>query len=967
MTMNLFRGYLICFVLFISISWTSVQALFGNSAQGIRPWMHYLFAPQRFRLQKHSTRKIFSLIEALTDSYILTKHPMNRCNNFRVTLEATTASARTSEQHKYAATLHQYRKPVQNNRPTLIVDYVNKRQRGQYEYQLYYVTSRPLPLFTPTHSINGLCGSVDILTFHRANIAGYYKVSISVPRPLSVNVSVIHYSSYYESFGCMYDRVTIGYFPQNSSNFLTCFHFCGRSPKRNVLLPTSTADIHLHYQKFSQDSHLRLQFQATQSPSVQKSINNVTFTAQDKERAEFAPACEDFTIPKVEDAFSIRTGQIPFQNINTYDVAYFLTSPGISVKFLPNLQFYKLRLYFPEQDCTGREHGQVFVYDGPYAGVLTSHGLISPYSVLTQGGCHYITNRTVSSSIGDISVVWLNRLRKDYQFQVDFNSNLTSCRHAEFCSARTLWSSHSHTSSITVINKDTPSVQALTFHVTNPNHNIHLNFQVHESTFLEVGEYCQYGSIKIVEIEFVRALYCSKDALKMLNHSGRYGGFQFNNRNITIVLKTYPQSVKLNMTITYRATYTYGLFNINPLAERHQWFSSDALRPGMHCFHVMKLTESPFDGNVLHVIPSNDFSCGIQVMEVYSDYNHEFPIPKQISTIIQYPPYQQANVEMKSIHVHFAHSGPQPVPDCPFEAWFDYAGNIIDFYSSFNVSFAFSTSRADLTFYRGCLYTQSSFVVVIRSGAAVCSEVQMLQSREFYFEANGFCGKVAVFESRGTVIFNSIGLAAGTNKSRCCVGFVQIKAKLLSMDYHHNPIATFRICPNGGEFCNSAVQYKLGPAMIHAIDMTQITGNYVYEVNFEYSLAYRIEFKYKICLLPTPHQWAGISYAKGVAAVAFKHCYGHSCYTFWPDRRPLSWSEANESCSKINMSLLSINTDSEWQNVLQTFWEEEFLFTFIHLGFKEAMVSSRELSSGRILNPAFTISKGKTLVASENR
>ena len=941
MTMNLFCGYLY-FVLFISVSWTPVQTFVGkHSAQDIRPWMHYLLAPQHFRLQKYNTRTTLSLTEALTDSYMLSKHPINRCNNFRVTLETTASSGRTSEQHKHAATLHQYGiKPVQSNRPTLIVDYVNKRQRGQYIYQRYYVRKKPLPLFTPTQSINGLCGSVDILTYHRAKIAGYYKVQISVPRPLSVNISVLHYSSYYESFGCTYDRVTIGYFLPNSSNFLTCFHFCGRTPKRNVLLPSSTASIHLHYQKFSQDSHLRLQFQAIQSLNGQRSRNNLTFfTGQDNEVAEFAPACEEFTNPKAENAFSIRTGQIPLHDINAYDVAYFLTSPGISVNFLPELQFHKVRVYFPEQDCTGRQHGHVFVYDGPYAGILTPRGLISPYSVLIQGGCHYVTNRTASSSVGDISVVWLNRLRKNYQFRVDFNMNPTSCGH-EFCSARILQSCHVTTNTITVLTKEVPSIQALTFHVRNPNHNIHLNFRLHESTFLDVGEHCQYGSIKIVETQFLRAHYCSKDALKMLNHSGNYGGFQFNNRNITIVLKTYPQSVKLNMTITYRATSTYGLINVNPLDEGRRWFRSDALRRGMRCFHAMKFTESPFDGNVLHVIPSNDFSCGIHVMEVYSDYNHEIPIPKQLSTIIQYAPYQQANVEIKAIHIHSAHSGPQPVPDCPFEPWFDYAGNVIDFYSTFIMPFAFSTSRADLTFYRGCLYTQWSFFVFIRSGAAVCFEAEEVQSIAFYFEANGFCGKVAMLKSQGSVIFNPVELVTETNKSRCCVGFVQLEAKLSSIDHYRKPTVTFKICPNGGEFCNSALRYKLGPAVIQAIDMAQIIGDYVYEVTFDLTFAYKIEFRYKISLLQSAYQRAGGPYTKRLPAVAFNHCYGQSCYTVWPEGRPLSWSEANETCSKANMSLLSINTDTEWQNVLQAFWTEESLFTFIHLGFKEAMVSS---------------------------
>ncbi len=942
--MHVFRGYLF-FVLFVSVYWISTQVSFAKPReQGISPWMYYLLAPQHFRLQKQTTGKTLSLIEALTDSYMLTKQPINSCNYFRLTFNTTNASVHTSEHHKYTAILQWYGAMVIGG-PQLIVEYVRQRQRGYHIYAQYYVTTGPLPLFRPTQVIKGLCGSIDVLIFHRAKIAGYYKVFISVPKPLSINISVLHYSSHYEAWGCTYDRVTIGYFRKNSTNFLTCFHFCGRSHKRNVFVPVSTAEVHLHYLRFSQDSQLHLQFQGSHPPDQQNRGKPLTiFTGYDVKRIAFAPACGDFKLQDVANASSIQTGQLsPFQYVKAYYVAYYVTITSSVINSLTELHFYKVNISFPVQNCTGQEHGQITVYDGPYAGVLSPHVLTSPYSVLMQGECRYIVNRTASSSVGDISVVWLNRLRKDYQFTVGFSTKLTNCGH-DFCFTRTLQPGSHRTSSITVLNKETPSVQALTFHVTNPNHNIHLNFRVHESTVLDVGEYCEYGIIKIVEIRFVRAFYCSKDALRMLNQSGNSDGFQFNNRNITIVLKTYPQSVKLNMTISYRATYTYGLFNINPVAERHQWFSSDALRPGMHCFHGMKLTESPFDGNVLHVIPSNDFSCEIKVTEVYSDYNHKYPLPKQLSTIIQYPPYQQGSVEIKSMHVHFAHSGPQPMPDCRFEPWFDYAGNIINFDTSFNVSYAFSTSRADLTFYRGCLYAQPSFFVAIKSAAAICYEVQVAQCTALYFEANGFCGKVSMLKSFGDIFFNSIQIVTQANKSRCCVGFVQMKAEVDSIDHYHQPTATFRICPNGGEFCNSVVKYKLGVGIIHAIDMTQTNGDCIYEVKFDNTLTYQIEFKYKISLVPNTQQETEITHRNGVTAVAFKHCYGQSCYTFWPDRRPLSWSEANESCSGANMSLLSINTDSEWQYVLQTFWEEEFLFTFIHLGFKEALVSSRGLA-----------------------
>ncbi len=919
----------------------SVGAAFFVDTSIIKPelahgkyWMYYILAPHYFHLKRQRERGMFSLEETLKECYVLTEHPINRCNFFRLIISY--AATHPSETQSQGGELPQYiiqRPPG----PVMLSNYGNKR-RGYYNHGRYHVTSNPLPLSNPIQSILGLCGVVDILMFHRANTPRYYKVRISVPKPLSVNVSVLHYSSYYEAFGCTYDRVTIGYFPPNSSNFLTCFHFCGRSPKRNVLLPVSTADVHLHYQSFSQDSDLRLQFQAAQPPTNEEQglsgTNPSLFTAQDQQMAEFAPMCEEINMPKAQNAFSIQTGRIPFQDTNAaYDVAYFLISPSQSITFLPELQFYKVSVYFPVQDCNGQEHDRIIVYDGPYTGVLTPHGLLSPYSVLLQGECGDITNRTACSSVGDISVVWLSKLRKDYQVRVAFSTKLIDCEQ-EFCFAHAVRPHPSYTKSITVANKEGPSVQVLTFHVRNPNENIHLKFQLHESAFSDVGEYCEYGIIKIVEIQFVRAFYCSKDALKMLNQSENSGGMQFNNRNITIVLKTYPQSARLNMTITYKATYTYGLFNINPVAESHQWFSPDGLRQGMTCFHAMKLTESPFDGKVLHVIPSNDLSCGMQVIEVYSDYNHEFPMPKQISAIIQYPPYQEANVEIITIHVHSEHPGPHPTPDCPFEPWFDYAGNIIDFWDNYETPHAFTTSRMDLTFYRGCLYTQRSVFVNIDSRPAACFDTIAAKAKGLYFEAAGLCGMLTMHKTAGTVVLNSVQIVHQRVGERCCIGIAHIRAKQLpSADPSHEPTVTFKVCPNGGEFCSSNLQYRLTSELIHVIDMAQITGHHVYEVSFDSTIPYMIVFEYEIRL----QQYNRNSRVKGDGASTT--CYGRTCYTLWRVRRPLSWTDANDTCVDANMALLSINTGSEWQKVLQYFWREDLLFSFIHLGFKEPMVS----------------------------
>ncbi len=278
--MNLF------FVLFFSFPWTPVQALFAKrSPLGIRPWMHYLLAPHHFRLQRQTAIKTSSLIGALMDFCVITKRPTNRCKYISLTFKTTAASAQISEKHKYAAVLQQYIVKPANTMPTLISGYGTKRRAGYLCYRQHYATREPLPHFRPTQAINSLCGSVDILTFHRASIAGYYKVRLSVPKPLGINISVLHYSSHYESWGCPYDRVTIGYFQKNSNIFLTCFHFCGLSQKQNVLLPTSTADVHLHYQKFSQDSHLRLQFQGSDMPSEEERTNDPTlFTGEDKTR-----------------------------------------------------------------------------------------------------------------------------------------------------------------------------------------------------------------------------------------------------------------------------------------------------------------------------------------------------------------------------------------------------------------------------------------------------------------------------------------------------------------------------------------------------------------------------------------------------------------------------------------------------------------------------------------------------------
>ena len=134
--------------------------------------------------------------------------------------------------------------------------------------------------------------------------------------------------------------------------------------------------------------------------------------------------------------------------------------------------------------------------------MLTPHGFMSPYSVLVQGGCHYITNQTVSSSTGDISVVWLNGLRKNYQLRVGFSTKLSSCGH-DFCYAYTLQPHPLHTKTITMVNKEGPSIQVLTFYVSNPNDNIHLNFHYIRAYFQTLENSVSMESSKLLKFSLL--------------------------------------------------------------------------------------------------------------------------------------------------------------------------------------------------------------------------------------------------------------------------------------------------------------------------------------------------------------------------------------------------------------------------------------------------------------------------------
>ncbi len=205
------------------------------------------------------------------------------------------------------------------------------------------------------------------------------------------------------------------------------------------------------------------------------------------------------------------------------------------------------------------------VYDGPYAGVLSTRGLISPFQLLMEGSCLDVPRGgylSYEASIGDLTVVVRHSQHYNTALISQFEADIPAQCPGEWCKTATFEVTHDKVQIWSSVVPSQPLIQMVTFVTKTPNSYIKLKVEVLEANVPHSKSHgCGTEGIYIYEVGIV-SYVCSGEGFSILNRSmEETGGLQFNTVPVTIVLNMYPQTTKLRLNISYTGKPCFGIVN----------------------------------------------------------------------------------------------------------------------------------------------------------------------------------------------------------------------------------------------------------------------------------------------------------------------------------------------------------------------------------------------------------------------
>ena len=218
------------------------------------------------------------------------------------------------------------------------------------------------------------------------------------------------------------------------------------------------------------------------------------------------------------------------------------------------LQFGQLLVEIQKENCSRED--TVVVYDGPPAGMLTSYGLTSPFAVLYNGRCTDILD-AVKSSLGDLTISWIKRNVEKGVVGFAYRQQPVLC--AQIPCTYTKLAVTNLEQTLVFEQAHRPSIQVFMFQASNDD-NIQLRFQIQTPEVPHSIEGCLYSSLWLFD-QSLRGLFCTHTNLMLLNSSSvQTKGLQLN-RHAKLVVKSYPQIVRIKFSISFLTTKCLGLLN----------------------------------------------------------------------------------------------------------------------------------------------------------------------------------------------------------------------------------------------------------------------------------------------------------------------------------------------------------------------------------------------------------------------
>ncbi len=225
-------------------------------------------------------------------------------------------------------------------------------------------------------------------------------------------------------------------------------------------------------------------------------------------------------------------------------------------------RFSRAVLRIVKQNCSRREirDDLLSIYDGPYAGVLSGGYLKSPFVLLGEVQCGQLADdeRIYKGSIGELTVTLAQSQPFNDTIKASFEFLRVHCP-GEYCWQTDIHVSLAQVRTVSFGQPAAPMIQML--YISSPDEYTYINIIVRVlDDWVPFSRSCKYDGVYIFN-HGLKGVLCTGGGIAMFNSTTGKKGIQFDNSPVIVVLKMYPQTTKINVSVEYQGTSCLGLVN----------------------------------------------------------------------------------------------------------------------------------------------------------------------------------------------------------------------------------------------------------------------------------------------------------------------------------------------------------------------------------------------------------------------
>ncbi len=390
------------------------------------------------------------------------------------------------------------------------------------------------------HFIWTVCSDLQVYVLSSAD-AIEHRLEIRMPRAFAINITVLTFHSDFDTVTCFDKLLAIPLVEKLDFDIICGNPYLGRTS----IISYYTNNLLFLYRRHAESVlHINLHIQA------------IAYVGRSK--GHFLPEVASDNFPPILQSFNGK-------NYVTKVVILTAVVDLVAGDWVVAVENFITRVNISSSYCSTDVLDVFAVYDGPYAGVLSTRGLISPFQLLMEGTCLDVPTGgylSYEASIGDLTVVVRHSQHYNTTLICQFETGLPAQCPGEWCRAATFEVTHDKVQIWSFVAPSQPLIQMVTFVTKTPNSYIKLKVEVLEANVPHSKSHgCSREGIYMYEVGIV-SYVCSDEGFSILNRSmEETGGLQFNTIPVTIVLKIYPQTTKLRLNIWYTGKPCFGIVN----------------------------------------------------------------------------------------------------------------------------------------------------------------------------------------------------------------------------------------------------------------------------------------------------------------------------------------------------------------------------------------------------------------------